>query len=113
MIALADVVGSTSQLINAAKNRDNDIFIVATEVGIFHKMREAAPEKQFLEAPTRGAGATCQSCARCPWMKQNTLLNLLTCLENETPEVTVPEEIRIKAMIPLERMLNFTTKQLT
>ncbi|MES2204141.1 MAG: quinolinate synthase NadA [Pseudomonadota bacterium] len=108
VIALADVVGSTSQLINAAKNLDNDIFIVATEVGIFHKMREAAPEKKFLEAPTRGAGATCQSCARCPWMKQNTLLNLLTCLENEAPEITVPEELRIKAMIPLERMLNFT-----
>ena len=108
VIALADVVGSTSQLIAAAKKLDNDIFIVATEVGIFHKMREAAPEKQFLEAPTRGAGATCQSCARCPWMKQNTLLNLLTCLEKEAPEVTVPEDIRIKAMIPLERMLAFT-----
>ena len=108
VIALADVVGSTSQLIAAAKRLDNEIFIVATEVGIFHRMREAAPEKQFLEAPTRGAGATCQSCARCPWMKQNTLLNLLACLENEAPEVTVPEEIRIKAMIPLERMLNFT-----
>lgn len=108
VIELADVVGSTSQLIAAAKTLDNEIFIVATEVGIFHKMREAAPEKQFLEAPTRGSGATCQSCARCPWMKQNTLLNLLTCLENEMPEITVSEDIRIKAMIPLERMLAFT-----
>ena len=108
VIALADVVGSTSQLIAATKKLNNEIFIVATEVGIFHKMREAAPDKQFLEAPTRGAGATCQSCARCPWMKQNNLLNLLHCLENEGPEIFVPEEIRIKAMIPLERMLSFT-----
>lgn len=108
VIALADVVGSTSQLIRAAKELNNEIFIVATEVGIFHKMREVAPNKQFIEAPTRGAGATCQSCARCPWMKQNTLLNLLSCLENESPQMVVPEDIRVKAMRPLERMLNFT-----
>lgn len=112
VIALADAVGSTSQLIRAVGTLPNEIFIVATETGIFYKMREAAPHKQFIQAPTRGAGATCQSCARCPWMKKNTLLNLLTCLENETPEVFVPEEIRVKAMIPLERMLNFTNKQL-
>ena len=111
VIALADAVGSTSQLIRAAGQLKNEIFIVATEVGILHKMREAASNKQFIQAPTRGAGATCQSCARCPWMKQNTLLNLLTCLEQESPEVTVPEETRVAAMIPLERMLAFTRKK--
>jgi quinolinate synthase len=113
VIALADAVGSTSQLIRAAEQLKNEIFIVATEVGIFHKMREAAPNKQFIQAPTRGAGATCQSCARCPWMKQNTLFNLLKCLEQEGPEITVQEEVRIKAMIPLERMLNFTRASLS
>lgn len=107
VVALADAVGSTSQLIAATERLDNEIFIVATEVGIFHKMREVAPHKQFIQAPTRGAGATCQSCARCPWMKQNTLLNLLACLEQESPQVTVPEEIRMAAMVPLERMLSF------
>jgi quinolinate synthase len=111
VIALADAVGSTSQLIQAAEKLPHEIFIVATETGIFYKMREAAPNKQFLQAPTRGAGATCQSCARCPWMKQNDLLNLLQCLEHEGPEIFVPEDIRLTAMIPLERMLNFTQKQ--
>jgi len=111
VIDLADAVGSTSQLIDAAKKLPNEIFIVATETGIFYKMREAAPHKQFIQAPTRGAGATCQSCARCPWMKQNHLENLLQCLENEAPEVFVPEEVRVKAMQPLERMLHFKTTQ--
>lgn len=112
VIALADAVGSTSQLIRAAETLPNDMFIVATETGIFYKMREAAPHKQFIQAPTRGAGATCQSCARCPWMKQNHLLNVLQCLENEGPEIFVSEDIRIKAMRPLERMLNFAREQL-
>ncbi len=107
VIALADAVGSTSQLIAAAKTLPNDLFIVATETGIFYKMREAAPNKQFLQAPTRGEGATCQSCARCPWMKQNHLSNLWYCLENEGPEIFVPEDVRIKALQPLERMLHF------
>jgi len=108
VIALADVVGSTSQLIHAAATMPNDIFIVATEVGIFYKMRAAAPYKQFIQAPTRGVGATCQSCAHCPWMKQNSLDNLLECLEKDSPEIFVPEAIRVRALAPLERMLNFS-----
>lgn len=107
VIALADVVGSTSQLIRAAATLPNEIFIVATETGIFYKMREVAANKQFIQAPTRGEGASCQSCARCPWMKQNNLMNLLSCLEKEDTEITVAEDIRIKALKPLERMLNF------
>lgn len=112
VIALADAVGSTSQLIKATEKLPNDLFIVATETGIFYKMRGVAPHKQFIQAPTRGPGATCQSCARCPWMKQNDLLNLLQCLENEAPEILVPEEIRVKAGQPLEKMLCFAREHL-
>ncbi|HBO91807.1 MAG TPA: quinolinate synthase, partial [Gammaproteobacteria bacterium] len=68
VVKLADAVGSTSQLINAAKNMSNETFIVATDRGIFYKMKQMAPEKRFLEAPTGGNGATCRSCAHCPWM---------------------------------------------
>jgi quinolinate synthase len=73
VIDLADVVGSTTQIINAARDLDTDTFIVATETGNFHKMKEAAPFKNFIAAPTAGEGATCESCAECPWMKMNDL----------------------------------------
>ena len=69
----ADVVGSTSQLINAAKESACDRFIVATDQGIFYKMRQAAPGKTFMAAPTAGHGAECKSCANCPWMAMNEL----------------------------------------
>ncbi|TNF69588.1 MAG: quinolinate synthase NadA [Gammaproteobacteria bacterium] len=107
VVALADVVGSTSQLLNASKTLDNPEFIVATDRGIFYKMIQANPHKRFIESPTAGHGATCKSCARCPWMALNGLLNLACALENETNEIDVPEEIRKKALISLGRMVNF------
>jgi hypothetical protein len=82
VVALADVVGSTTQIINAAVNRTADTFIVATDNGILHKMRAAAPGKRFIEAPTAGNSATCKSCAHCPWMAMNGLQNLADLLEN-------------------------------
>ena len=91
VIALADVVGSTSQIIAAAKNSPADTFIVATESGIFHKMREAAPGKKFLEAPTAGDGATCESCAMCPWMKMNDLQRLDNILTHGGNEILIDE----------------------
>ena len=69
VVALADVVGSTSKILNATKELPNKKFIVATEDGIFHKMKEYSPEKEFISAPTGGDGAKCKSCAACPWMK--------------------------------------------
>ncbi|UCE89197.1 MAG: quinolinate synthase NadA, partial [Pseudomonadota bacterium] len=77
VIELADVVGSTTQLIQAAHDLPNPTFIVATDRGIFYKMQQAAPHKTFLEAPTAGAGATCVSCAHCPWMAMNDLRKLV------------------------------------
>ena len=107
VIAMADVVGSTSQLLKASSELPNKIFIVATEVGIFYKMKEASPEKTFIEAPTAGKGATCKSCAHCPWMAMNNLKNLAEVLENKNNEILLPDNIITKAMVPLTRMVNF------
>ena len=107
VIALADVVGSTTQIINAAKNLPNKQFIVATDKGIFYKMKKAAPDKEFIEAPTHGAGATCKSCAHCPWMAMNGLDNLLSVLEEGNNEIFVDEDVRINALRSTQRMLDF------
>ncbi len=103
----ADVVGSTTALINAVTTLPNKEFIVATDAGIFNKMRQLAPDKIFLEAPTVGEGATCQSCANCPWMGMNSLHNLEELLETGKNEIHVSPEIAAKARIPIQRMLDF------
>lgn len=110
VVELADVVGSTSQLINATRTLPNPTFIVATDRGIFYKMQQGAPDKQLIEAPTAGSGATCRSCANCPWMAMNTLPRVLQALEQGTDEIQVPEALIPKALKPLERMLDFTSK---
>ena len=107
VIALADVVGSTTALIEAAKTLPHSTFIVATDNGIFHKMYEAAPGKTFLEAPTGGVGATCKSCAHCPWMEMNTLEKLAHVLETGANEIHIDEAVRVKAVISIQRMLDF------
>ena len=111
VIALADVVGSTTQLINAATRLPNKTFIVATDNGIFYKMKQAAPEKRFLEAPSAGEGATCESCAHCPWMAMNHLRNLADVLENGGNEIHVPEAVRKKALTSTQRMVDFVSKR--
>ncbi len=109
VIDLADVVGSTTQIIKASQQMPNEKFIVATDKGIFHKMRTLAPDKVFIEAPTAGSGATCRSCAHCPWMGMNALENLESSLRDGTNEVLVDEVIRQQAMVPLQRMVDFQT----
>lgn len=111
MIELADAVGSTSQLIAAAKDLPNDTFIVATDNQIFYKMQQAAPGKNFVAAPTGGKGATCRSCAHCPWMAMNNLQRLKDALElnsDSDNEIFIDEEVRVKAVQPLDRMLEFS-----
>ena len=108
VLELADHVGSTSQIIQAACTLDFDTFIVATDKGIFHKMRQAAPNKTFIEAPTAGRGATCRSCAHCPWMAQNTLVNLCSTLEQGSNEIVLADELITQARKPLMRMLEFS-----
>ena len=107
VIALADVVGSTTALIKATRTMSNPTFIVATDNGIFYKMKQTAPSKQILEAPNAGIGATCRSCAHCPWMAMNTLHTLISVLENGKNEIHVPEPIRSQAMVSVQRMLDF------
>ncbi len=104
---LADVVGSTTQIIRASQELPNKQFIVATDKGIFHKMRQLVPEKVFIEAPTAGSGATCRSCAHCPWMGMNVLENLESCLQTGEGEIIIDEEVRQQAMLPLQRMVDF------
>ena len=107
VVDLADVVGSTSQLINAAATLPNEMFIVATDRGIFYKMQQAAPDKVLIEAPTGGSGATCRSCAHCPWMAMNGLENLRDVLLEQDQEIFVSDELIEAAKKPLQRMLDF------
>lgn len=107
VVQLADVTGSTSQLIKAAQTLPNDKLIVATDRGIFFKMQQAVPDKTLFEAPTAGSGATCRSCAHCPWMAMNALDNLAGALRHGSGEIFVEAALRQQALKPLERMLNF------
>jgi quinolinate synthase len=107
VVELADVAGSTTQIINAARDLPNKQFIVATDQGIFHKLQQLMPEKEFLVAPTAGSGATCKSCANCPWMAMNELESITHALETGNNEILVDEELRLRALLPLDRMVNF------
>ena len=112
VIDLADVVGSTSKLLAATQELPNKKFIVATEDGIFHKMAQHSPNKEFIAAPTAGNGATCKSCAQCPWMKMNDLQRLEHVLESGDNEIHIDEEIRVKAARSLKRMVDFANKHI-
>jgi quinolinate synthase len=108
VVALADVVGSTSQLLKAVVDGPaGGTFIVATDNGILHRMRQLAPGKTLIEAPTAGASATCKSCAHCPWMAMNALQGVVACLETGPGEIEVPEPVRGRAAGCIERMLDF------
>lgn len=107
VVKLADVVGSTTQIIRAAQTLDAQEFIVATDKGIFHKMRAAAPGKIFIEAPTAGNSATCKSCAHCPWMAMNGLSNLADVLQGGENEIHIDLEVATRARRSIKRMLDF------
>lgn len=111
VLEIADVVGSTSQLIKASGKMDNPTFIVATDKGIFHKMREAAPDKDFIPAPTAGNGATCRSCAHCPWMAMNSLENLAECLTAGNNQIKIPPETIVKAKSSIMKMMEFHSQE--
>jgi quinolinate synthase len=110
IVDMATVVGSTSQLIQAAKDLKQDQLIVATDQGIFYKMQQQVPNKELIIAPTAGEGATCRSCAHCPWMKMNSLEMLANVFESSNNEVFVEENIIPKAVKPLKRMLDFAAE---
>jgi len=101
LLRLSDFVGSTSALLRRVQESDAETFIVLTEPGIIHKMRELAPEKTFLQVPNING---C-SCNDCPWMKLNTLEKVRDCLRDLTPEINLEEGLRLRALQPLELML--------
>ena len=102
----ATYIGSTSGMINYVKSHPNDKFIVATEAGILHKMQQEMPETELVPAPAVEDN-TC-ACSECHFMKMNTLQKLYDCLLNESPQIEVPEPIRKKALLPIERMLELS-----
>lgn len=110
VVDLADVVGSTTALIDAVKNRDESTFVVATDNGIFHKMHEVAPEKKLIEAPTMGEGATCESCAHCEWMAMNDLEKCLAALQQKDHEILIDPSVIDKAQSSIQKLLDFTAK---
>lgn len=109
IVDMADAVGSTSQLIKASQELPHQHFIVATDKGIFYKMQQLSPEKVFVEAPTGGNGATCRSCAHCPWMAMNGLAAIENALVHggAMHEIHVDAALGERAMQPLNRMLDF------
>jgi len=111
VIALADVVGSTTALVEAARKLPAKKFIVATDNGLFHKMQQVAPDKIFLEAPIAGKGATCVSCAHCPWMAMNRLRTLARVLETGANEIVIDEAVRERAAQPIRRLLEFAKRR--
>nr|MBA2815171.1 Quinolinate synthase A [Candidatus Pantoea persica] len=113
IVELADAVGSTSQLIQAAKSLPHSQMIVATDRGIFYKMQQAVPDKTLLEAPTAGEGATCRSCAHCPWMAMNGLKAIADGLEQGGAQhaIEVDAALREAALVPLNHMLSFAAER--
>jgi len=107
VVRQAHVVGSTSQLLRAVIDGTAQEYIVATDNGLMHRMRQLAPGKTLIEAPTAGNSATCKSCAHCPWMAMNALQGVVSCLETGSGEIHVPEPIRSRALGCIERMLDF------
>ncbi len=107
VVEMADFVGSTTQIINAAKTSPAQRIIVATDQGIFYKLQQMVPDKELIIAPTAGSGATCRSCANCPWMAMNSLDALEQVLLKGNNEIFVDPELGERAMLPLNRMLDF------
>mgnify|MGYP006164328495 FL=1 len=107
VLEMADVVGSTTQIINAAKQSNKSEIIVATDQGIFHRLQQVAPEKTFIIAPTAGVDASCRSCAQCPWMGMNSLESMYSSLQETSNEIHVDTDLAAQAMVPLQRMLDF------
>jgi quinolinate synthase len=107
VLNISDFVGSTSQILKFAKKTDNLEFIVATDAGIFHQLTLQNPNKEFFQAPSSGKGATCISCAYCPWMGMNDLLKLRDVLVNKDNEISLEENILDKAQKSVKRMIDF------
>ena len=107
VLKLADVVGSTAALLKYAVKHPEQSYIVATESGILHEMRKQCPNTVFIPAPP--ADSTC-ACNECSYMRLNTLEKLRDCLRDETPEITVDPAVAVRAVKPIERMLEISAR---
>ena len=105
VLTMADFIGSTQALLNYATASDKNSFLVATESGILHEMQKQNPDKEFIPVPPNDS--TC-ACNECNFMRLNTLQKLYDCLKNESPEILIDEEIRVKAVKPILRMLEMS-----
>lgn len=101
----ADFIGSTSKLLQFVKEDEGKEYIVLTETGILHQMKKAAPEKNYIPAPVNDESC---SCNECPYMKLNTMEKIYLCMKNKFPEIKIDEELRLKALKPIERMLEMS-----
>ncbi len=106
ILNISNFVGSTSKLINYVKESNTDTFIVGTEAGILKKMQEAAPDKTLIAAPAKEDN-NC-NCSECAFMKMNTMEKVYNCLKNEDPEIFVDKDIIEKAVVPLDRMFEYS-----
>lgn len=104
ILKYADIIGSTTKIIDEAVNSQHNKFIILTEPGVIHEMKKRAPQKTYLEVPNLDG---C-SCNECPYMRLNTLDKMISALENMTPEIIVPDEIREKALLPIQKMLELS-----
>lgn len=109
VLKAASFIGSTSEMIKYVKEVNAREFIVATEAGILHQMMKEAPGKELIPAPAREDN-TC-ACSECSYMKVNTLEKLYLCLKNESPEISIPESVRRKALVPIKRMLELSERK--
>ncbi len=107
VVEMADLVGSTSQLLAASEKLPNEIMIIATDSGIIYKMQQRSPQKKFIIAPTGGNSSGCKSCAKCPWMAMNTLEGIRNCLLENQEEITLAKSTIKKALLPIKKMLDF------
>jgi quinolinate synthase len=106
LLQVAHYVGSTTAMINYVKKTEGEKFIIATEAGILHAMQKEVPDKILIAAPSHEDN-TC-ACSECGFMKKNTLAKLLACMVNETPAIEVEESLRLKALVPIKRMLEIS-----
>jgi quinolinate synthase len=106
VLALADHIGSTTSILDFAKTSSARSFIVVTESGLIHQMKKACPDKVFIPAPPDNGCA----CNECPYMRLNTLEKVYRCMRDGTPEITMPEDLRLRALAPLQRMLELSAR---
>ncbi|MCP4124608.1 MAG: quinolinate synthase NadA [Bacteroidetes bacterium] len=106
ILEIAEFIGSTTGLLNFTRKSEATEFIVATEAGILHKMQQASPDKTFIPAPPNNACA----CNDCPYMKRNTLEKIYLCMKYELPEILMEEDLRLRAKLPMDRMLEVSAK---